>query len=45
MSPSLEKAIGMGYDADYTKFGSEFYVKIEIKIKARVVKYHFINNK
>ena len=43
MSPSLEKAIGMGYvHADYTKLGSEFYVKIRNKkIKARVVKLPF----
>ncbi|QJD96413.1 glycine cleavage system aminomethyltransferase GcvT [Mucilaginibacter robiniae] len=42
-SPSLQKAIGMGYvNATFTKEGSEIYIKIrDNKIKAQVVKLPF----
>ncbi|UEG53276.1 glycine cleavage system aminomethyltransferase GcvT [Mucilaginibacter daejeonensis] len=43
-SPSLQKAIGMGYvDKAYAKEGSEIYIKIrDNKVKAQVVKLPFI---
>ena len=43
MSPSLNKAIGMGYvHIDFAKLGSEFFVKIRHKnIKAKVVSLPF----
>lgn len=43
-SPTLQKAIGMGYIAkDYAKEGTEIYISIRDKaIKARVVKFPFI---
>jgi aminomethyltransferase len=42
-SPSLQKAIGMGYvDKEFTKEGSEIYINIRNnKIKAKVVKFPF----
>ncbi len=42
-SPSLQKAIGMGYvDKAYAKEGSEIYIKIrDNKVKAQVVKLPF----
>ncbi len=42
-SPSLQKAIGMGYvDKSYAKEGSEIYIKIrDNKVKAQVVKLPF----
>lgn len=42
MSPTLNKAIGMGYvDAAYSKFGSEIYIRIRNKdLKAKVVKHN-----
>ncbi|RZK49941.1 MAG: glycine cleavage system aminomethyltransferase GcvT [Pedobacter sp.] len=42
-SPSLQKAIGMGYISNtYTKEGSEIYIEIRNqKIKAKVVKFPF----
>lgn len=42
-SPSLQKAIGMGYVAkEFSKEGSEIFIKIrENKIKAQVVKFPF----
>ncbi|WP_423147398.1 glycine cleavage system aminomethyltransferase GcvT [Rubrolithibacter danxiaensis] len=42
-SPSLQKAIGMGYvKADFAKAGTEIYIKIrENKVKAQVVKTPF----
>ena len=43
-SPSLKKAIGLGYvKAPYAKVGSDIYILIrDNKIKARVVKYPFV---
>ena len=43
MSPSLKKAIGMGYvKAEYAKFGNEIYVQIRKKqVKAVIVKPPF----
>lgn len=43
MSPSLKKAIGMGYvSKDYTKTGTEIYIKVRGKLlKAVVVKVPF----
>ncbi|MFC2100458.1 glycine cleavage system aminomethyltransferase GcvT [Bacteroidota bacterium] len=43
MSPSLKKAVGMGYiDKAHSKFDSEIYIKIRNKsIKAKVVKIPF----
>lgn len=42
-SPSLQRAIGMGYvQTDFAKEGMEIYILIrEVKIKARVVKFPF----
>lgn len=42
-SPSLQKAIGLGYlNTDFAKEGSAIYIKIrDQKIKAKVVKYPF----
>ena len=43
MSPSLKKAIGMGYVAsDFSKFGSEIYIRVRNKLlKAQIVKFPF----
>lgn len=43
-SPSLKKAIGLGYvKSEYAKLGSDIYILIrDNKIKARVVKYPFV---
>jgi aminomethyltransferase len=43
-SPSLQKAIGMGYvNKSFTKEGSEIYIKIrDNKVKAQVVKMPFL---
>jgi len=43
MSPSLKKAIGMGYVAsDFAKFGSEIYISVRNKLlKAQIVKTPF----
>lgn len=45
MSPSLKKAIGMGYvETKYAKFGTEIYIQIRKKqVKAIVVKPPFYN--
>lgn len=42
-SPSLQKAIGMGYlDKEFAKEGTEVYISIrDVKVKARVVKFPF----
>lgn len=44
MSPTLKKAIGMGYlNADYAKIGTEIFVAIRNKsVKAKVVKLPFV---
>ncbi len=44
-SPTLQKAIGMGYvDTEFTKQGSIIYIQIrDQKIKAQVVKVPFVN--
>jgi aminomethyltransferase len=46
-SPSLQKAIGMGYVAkDFSKEGSDIYIEIRnAKVKAQVVKMPFYKNK
>lgn len=46
MSPSLKKAIGLGYvPVENSAIGSEIYIDIRNqKIKAKVVKYPFLNN-
>jgi aminomethyltransferase len=43
MSPSLKKAIGMGYIKDeFSKFDSEIYIKVRNKLlKAKIVKFPF----
>lgn len=43
MSPSLKKAIGMGYVAsEHSKFGNEIYIKVRNKLlKAEIVKIPF----
>jgi aminomethyltransferase len=43
MSPSLKKAIGMGYvETEYAKFGTEIYIQIRKKqVKAIIVKPPF----
>jgi len=43
MSPSLKKAIGMGYiKTEFTKFDSEIYIKVRKKLlKAKIVKLPF----
>ena len=43
-SPTLQKAIGMGYlDKDLAKEGTEIYIEIRgAKIKAQVVKFPFV---
>jgi aminomethyltransferase len=44
MSPTLKKAIAMAYiNIDYTKIGTEIYVKIRNKkIKANIVSIPFV---
>ena len=46
MSPSLKKAIGLGYvKTDFTKLGSEIYIEVRKKqLKAEVVKLPFYKN-
>jgi aminomethyltransferase len=46
-SPSLQKAIGLGYvKTEFAKAGDEIFIKIrENKIKAQVVKFPFYTNK
>ena len=46
MSPSLKKAIGLGYvPVGKSAIDSEIFIEIRNqKIKAKVVKYPFLNN-
>jgi aminomethyltransferase len=46
-SPSLQKAIGLGYvKAEFAKEGEELFIKIrDNKVKAKVVKFPFYKNK
>jgi aminomethyltransferase len=46
MSPSLKKAIGLGYvKTDFTKLGSEIYIEVRKKqLKAEVVQLPFYKN-
>ena len=46
-SPSLQKAIGLGYvKTEFTKEGDEIFIKIrDNKVKAKIVKFPFYKNK